>query len=33
MTKPTRYCEMCDEWLSKRECPKCGMPTVKAIKQ
>lgn len=22
-----RYCEMCDEWFPKAECPKCGMPT------
>jgi hypothetical protein len=27
-----RYCEMCDEWLSKRECPKCGMKTLPPAK-
>jgi hypothetical protein len=27
--KPTRYCEMCDDWTRKRECPKCGADTVK----
>ena len=26
----SRYCEMCDEWVSKRECPMCGAVTVKA---
>ena len=25
-----RYCEMCDEWMSARECRKCGAPTVQA---
>lgn len=27
-----RYCEMCDEWVSKTVCPACGMPTRKAAK-
>lgn len=31
-SKTSRYCEMCDKWLSARktECPQCGAPTVKA---
>jgi len=35
MTKKSstkRYCEMCDEWMTKRECPACGMPTLKAVR-
>jgi len=27
-----RYCEMCDKWVTKSECPECGMPTRKALK-
>lgn len=26
-----RYCEMCDEWMSPRECRKCGAQTVRAL--
>lgn len=28
----SRYCEMCDLWMSKSECPECGMPTRKKAK-
>jgi ribosomal protein L32 len=27
-----RYCEMCDYWMTHRECPECGMPTVKGVR-
>lgn len=27
-----RYCGMCDEWVTGRECPKCGADTDKADK-
>jgi rRNA maturation protein Nop10 len=25
-----RYCEMCDAWVTKKECPECGAPTLVA---
>lgn len=28
----TRYCEMCDEWMRPKECPKCGAETVRAAR-
>lgn len=31
MSTAKRYCEMCDDWTSKKECPACGMPTRKAL--
>ena len=27
-----RYCEMCDAWVSKRECPECGADTRAAAR-
>jgi len=27
-----RYCEMCDAWTGKRECPACGADTQPAMK-
>lgn len=27
-----RYCDTCDRWMRHRDCPACGMPTIKADK-
>jgi predicted RNA-binding Zn-ribbon protein involved in translation (DUF1610 family) len=32
MATLARYCEMCDEWFYRYECPKCGMKTIPAQK-
>lgn len=32
MAKAKRYCGMCDEWVSGKECPKCGAATDAAQK-
>jgi len=32
VTVRARYCEMCEAWTAKRECPACGADTVPAAR-